>query len=246
MRRADPSERLHVEIDMRQRNLSPGELAKMQDNLDALTRMVENFPRPELHVLVEHTARNNEYLVKTSLILPGQTLVASEHGPVAHAAYEGCIHVLMNQVKEYKDRLGQVPDRQKLAEGTYHPLEPTVEPNIAAVDAAVAAGDYGAFRTALQGYEEPLRDRVGRWVRRNAAADGQVGHAFTIADVVEEVFLDAFEGYEVRGKEVRFGDWLENLIDPALKGLVRHRDQELENVRLVRSLQGVPATREEK
>ena len=69
---------------------------------------------------------------------------------------------------------------------------------------------------------------------------------FTIADVVEEVFLDAFEGWDGRQQEVPLGEWLTGLIDPAVKELMRHPDEELENVRMVRTLQGVPATREEK
>jgi ribosome-associated translation inhibitor RaiA len=245
MRRADSNERLHIEIDNRHCHLSQDDLAKMQDNLESLTRMVEHFPRPELRVNLQHTPRNDEYLAKTTLILPGETLVASEHGPTAHAAYEECVRVLMDQLKEYKDRLGQMSDRQKMVEGTHNQLEPTIDPDQGALDAAVAAGDYAAFRSALQGYEEPLRDRVGRWLERYAQTDGQVGRPFTIADVVEEVFLAAFEDHEHRGRQVRFGDWLDGLIDPAIKELTRHPDEELENVRMVRSMQGVPATREE-
>jgi DNA-directed RNA polymerase specialized sigma24 family protein len=73
-----------------------------------------------------------------------------------------------------------------------------------------------------------------------------VGRSFTIADIVEEVFLDAFDAYDRRAKEVRFGDWLESLIDPAVKDLLRDRDGALENISMARTLQGVPATREER
>jgi ribosome-associated translation inhibitor RaiA len=245
MQSAEANERLHIEIDNRHCRLSQDDLAKMRDNLESLVRMVGHFPRPELRIYLQHTPRNDKYLAKTTLILPGQTLVASEHGPTAHAAYEDCVRVLMDQLKAYKDQLGQVPDRQKIVEGTHNQLEPTIDPDQGALDAAVAAGDYAAFRAALQGYEEPLRDRVGRWLERYAATDGQAGRRFTIADVVEDVFLAAFEDYEHRGKQVRFGDWLDGLIDPAIKALTRHPDEELENVRMVRTLQGVPASREE-
>jgi hypothetical protein len=152
----------------------------------------------------------------------------------------------MRELKDYKDRLGQVPERQKQLKGTHKELEPTLEPDGGTIDAAVAAGDYSAFRLATQGYEGPLRDRVGRWLERSAETDGQVGRKFTIADVVEEVFLDAFEGYEDRPKGIRFGDWLASRIDPAVKELMRHPDEALENVSMARSLQGVQRTREEK
>jgi len=246
MRRDDPSERFRVEIDSHQCELTPEQVAMMRDDLGTLTKIVENFPKPELHVYVERESRTNEFVVKTSLLLPGQTLVTSDHNQVMHAAYENCVDVLTAQLKEYKDRLGQVPERQKSVEGTHNRLEPTADPDLVVVDAAVAAGDYAAFRIALQGFEEPLRDRVGRWLQRSDATQSQVGTTFTIADVVEEVFLDAFERYENRPNEVRFGDWLENLIDPAVKDLMRHPDDELENIGMARTLQGVPATREEK
>jgi len=246
MRRDDPSEPLSVEIDAHQCDLTPEQLATMRDDLGNLSKLVENFPRPELHVYVERENRSNEFVVKTSLLLPGQTLVASDHNQVMHAAYEKCVDVLLAQLKEYKDRLGQVPERQKTAEGTHNRLEPTVDPELNAVDAAVAGGDYAAFRTALQGFEDPLRLRVGRWLQRSDETEREVGRRFTIADVVEEVFLDAFDSYDRRAKEVRFGDWLESLIDPAVKELMRDGGDELQNISMARTLQGVPASREEK
>jgi len=245
MRHDDPSEPLRIEIDTHECDLSPDQVAMMQTSVDTLTKAVGNFPKPNLHVYVERNARTNEYVVKTSLMLGNRTLVASEHGPVVHAAYEKCVRVLMDELKDFKDRLGNVPERQKNVESTRNTLEPTADPDLGSVDAAVAAGDYAAFRTALQGYEEPLRDRVGRWLQRDPAVNGQVGQAFTIADVVEEVFLDAFEAYDRRPREVRFGEWLDGLIDAAVKELLRHPADELENISMARSLQGVPATREE-
>src|SRR5207253_1158039 len=108
--RHDPSEPLRIEIDTHQCDLSPDAVARMQTDVDALTRMVEHFPKPELHVLVEHNRRSNDFSVKTSLLLPGATLVASDHNQVMHAAYEQCINNLMRELKDYKERLGQVPE----------------------------------------------------------------------------------------------------------------------------------------
>src|SRR5947207_656222 len=83
---------------------------------------------------------------------------------------------------------------------------------------------------------------VGRWVERDPATDAAIGTRFTIADVVEEVFLTAFETYDDRPQGLRFGDWLDSLIDPAVKELLRH-PEELESVSLARTLQGVAPTR---
>src|SRR5439155_12914643 len=134
----------------------------------------------------------------------------------------------------------------KQLKGTHKDLEPTADPDFTALATAVAAGDYAGFRIAMQGYEEPVRDRIGRWLERSTEVDGQLGRKFTIADIVEEVFLDAFEGYEQRPKDIRFGDWLVSLIDPAVKELLRHPDEVLQNVSMARSLQRGQRTRDEK
>jgi len=49
------------------------------------------------------------------------------------------------------------------------------------------------------------------------------------------VFLSAFEGYAKRPADVRFGDWLESHLDPAVKELRAHPDEELENINLART-----------
>ena len=241
----DQSDQLQVKIDTHHCQLSRTDVDKFRDGLAALGRMTENFPVADLHVLVSFRTRNCEYSVKTSLILPGATLVASDHDVVALAAAERCVDNLMRNLKDYKDRLGKVPERQKTEKGTRRELQPTADPDPAAIESSVESGDYAAFRDIMQGYREPLRQHVGRWVERDPAVDGAVGRRFTIADIVEEVFLTAFESYEDRPQGLRFGDWLDSLIDPAVKELLRH-PEELECVSLARTLQGVAPTREEK
>src|SRR5207245_1003390 len=206
----DLSGKLQVKIDTHHCELSPEELTKFQDGLAALARTTENFPVADLHVLVSFRPRNNEFSVKTSLILPGATLVASDHDVMALAAAERCVDNLMRKLKDYKDRLGNVPERQKTEKGTRRELQPTADPDPAAIESAVQTGDYAAFRDLTQGYEEPLRQHVGRWVGRDPAADAAIGTRFTIADVVEEVFLTAFETYDDRPQRLRFGDWLDS------------------------------------
>lgn len=95
----------------------------------------------------------------------------------------------------------------------------------------VAANDYRAFQRALTGHEEWLRDRVGRWVQRFPVVDLEIDKGVTIADLVEEVYLNAFERYAERVKGLSATDWLNDLIDPSVKLFVRHPDEEQENVR---------------
>jgi ribosome-associated translation inhibitor RaiA len=235
MRYSEDTSALRIRLDVHQGTVSPGEFQKMKASLDSLQKAVEKFPISDLHVLVEHNERSNDYSVKTSLLLTGGTLVASEHAPQAFTAFEQCVNILLNQVKDYKNRLGGVPERQKQEKGTHQALNPTVDPDPTALAAAVAAADYNAFREATFGYEDAVRRRIGRWMERSPDTDAQIGRTVQIGDVVEEVFLMAFDRYEHRPKDVRFGDWLEGLIDPAVKQLLAHPDEELENVNMART-----------
>jgi hypothetical protein len=107
---------------------------------------------------------------------------------------------------------------------------------------AVQAGDYHAFRNALLGYEEWLRKRVGRWVQRYPEAEAQIGRGLAIGDIVEVVYLNAFEQYANRPKQVSLHEWIDGLIDPSLKTLMRHPDEESQAAsfaRTVRALRGL-------
>src|SRR3954466_6312065 len=191
MRYSEDTSALRVQLDVHGGGVSPGEFEKMKASLDSLQKAVEKFPISDLHIYVEHNGRNNEFVVKTSLMLTGGTLVVSEHAPQAFTAFEQCVNVLLDQVRDYKDRLGGVPERQKQEKGTHQAVEATVDPDPEALNAAIDAADYNAFRQVTFGYEDSVSRRVGRWLERSADTDAQVGRTLQIGDVVEEVFLMA-------------------------------------------------------
>lgn len=227
--------KLLVYFDAHQFELTEGEQDKLLDGLDSLALQVENFPQHDLRAHLERRPRNNEYMVKLSLILPGRTLVCSEHNTVLHAAFEKCVDVLADGVKAYKAQLGQVPERQKQEKGTHQEMAPLTPIDPAALDAAVRAGDYPAFRAAVTPYEDPVRLRAGRWVERYPEVQGRMGRGLEVIDVVEGVFLAAFEGFATRPGGVRLGDWLEGLIDPTVRAIAHDPDGELENINMARS-----------
>jgi ribosome-associated translation inhibitor RaiA len=235
MKQAQQSERRRILFDAHHYHLSPKQTAQMELRLGSLLEQVETFPLSDVHVLVERNARNNDYSVKITLILPGERLVGNDDDPGLLTAFDRCLAGLEENVRAYKDRLDRVPERQKVEKGTRQEVGASVPPNGGAIARAVSDGDYTAFRTATLSYEEPLRKRVGRWVERYPAVQARIGKGLTMADIVEEVFLASFEGFEHRPMDVRFGDWLEALIDPAVKALQDGSGEELENIHLVRS-----------
>lgn len=104
---------------------------------------------------------------------------------------------------------------------------PNMEPNLHTLERASEEGDLATFRHELQFMEEPLRDRVGRWIQRYPELDAQNNQSFEISDLVEAVFLEAFEAYPRKPRELTLPEWFESLIDPALKGFARNEDDRL-------------------
>jgi ribosome-associated translation inhibitor RaiA len=226
---------LPIQWDTRHCTLPPAERDKLEAGLEPVFRLVRDFPFGALHVVLERFPRTAQWRVKMSLLLTGETLVSLDDADDMHPAFDRCVNNLVQAVHAYKDRMSQVPEVSKQSKGTHQELEPTLDPDPAALERAVAEGDYAAFYAATFGYEEPLRKRIGRWVERYPDLSARIDHGLKIDDVVEAVFLDAFEAYPNRPRGVRFGDWLERLIDPAIRELLAHPDRELENINLARS-----------
>ena len=137
-------------------------------------------------------------------------------------------------VGDYKERLGSKSEMAKTVEGTLHEVHPSQPPDLAAVQMAAAEGDYKAFRTSLAVYEEAVQARAGRWVERYPEAVERLGDGLVMSDVVEEVFLLAFERFADRPARP-MGEWLESLIDPAIQALLKNPAAEKENIEMVQT-----------
>jgi hypothetical protein len=227
--------KLQIHFDAHECQPAPEVLADLADDCDTLAKAVGDFPQADLRVVIEWNGRSNEYALKLTLILPNQVFVSSNHDAVLHAAFERSMVSLYENVKAYKDQLSQVPERRRAEDWTVQDVTPAVAVDEGALLLAVEAGDYAAFRAAIAPYEDPLRLRAGRWVERYPEVQARMGRGLEVVDVVEEVFLDAFEHYPSRTPGLRLGDWLESLIDPAVKEIARHPDEELENINMARS-----------
>jgi hypothetical protein len=237
MRYSDESYNLRVEIDANQFDLSPEDALRLHDGLATLGKLVEDLTVSDLYITLFHHPRGSpEYQVKTALVLPARTLFSSDTDARFHPAFARCVANLVQQVAAYKQARADADQLDKHVKGTYQEVVPSRGPDTERVEAAVCAGDYAQFRKATLPFEESLRKRVGRWVGRYPEAQAKIGTDLAIADVVEAVFLNAFEGYDRRPPKVRFGRWLETLIDGSLKGLLQNPDEELESVSFARTL----------
>ncbi len=235
-------QKLQVVFDVHQFDVSAEEEQMLRDDLDGLTRQVIHFPVADLHVLIEGNRRSNDVSVKLSLILPGTTLVTMDHDVVLSAAFHRCRDSLLHDLRAYKERLGEVPERRKAEDGTYQEVHATIALDDAALESAVINGDVTAFRTVTFPLEDGVRRRIGRWVQRYPEFEARIGKGLSLDDVVEEVFLLAFDRFAQRPHDVPFGTWLEDLIDPAIKALQNHADRELEDINRVRTARAAEGT----
>jgi ribosome-associated translation inhibitor RaiA len=217
----------------------PGEeLARMEQRLDELGASLRKVPDARLTVTLVHHPRSQVYHVECRLQLPGKTLFSSDYGADYREAFDRCTRKLAVSVGDYLEN-----GRNRAAESTAGNVaalgRDVVAPgghDTGPVGQAVQEGDYKKFRRLLSGYEEWLRKRVGRWVQRYPEAQAQVGDRLRLGDLLEEVYLNAFERYDAWPTAVPFHEWLDRLIDPSLKEFMRHPAEEAENASLARTL----------
>ena len=90
--------------------------------------------------------------------------------------------------------------------------------------------DYPAFRRAVDVFEKFMTERVGRWLQRYPEIESSLGQTVTVSDIVEDVFLTAYEHFLTRSEDVPPGDWLEGLIDPTVQALMLSPDEEFARI----------------
>ncbi|HWB09881.1 MAG TPA: hypothetical protein VG826_11670 [Pirellulales bacterium] len=237
MKPVNQKHELRIQLDTKQCRLSAHDIEKMEANLGILRTRAGQFPIADLYVTVTRFPRTGDYHVKTSLVLTGRTLFTGDRDVLVHPAYLRCIHKLVSKLDAYIEALGNKPVLSKHREGTQLEVVPVGVPDGAQIERAVEKGDYGAFRRALDVFEEPVRRRVSRSINRYPQLEARLGESLSVDDAVEEVFLNAYERYPERPQALRLGEWMEELIDPSLRALLEHPDEELESINLARTLQ---------
>ncbi|MEX0611118.1 MAG: hypothetical protein WD738_08535 [Pirellulales bacterium] len=238
MRYSDQSHNLRIELDTKQCEVTPAEIEKIESALDLLRQPIAKFPVSDLYLTIEHHPRSGSYRVKAALQLPGRGLVTGGEDEHIFPAVQQCVWRLVQKVVAYEERMEGIEEKTKREEGKRHDVIPSRELDPKAVDEAVRAGDYAAFRQLMSVYEDPLRVRIGRWIERYPQIEAQLGEQVGLPDIVEEVFLTAFDQYDERPQAVPFGEWLEGLIDPSVKLISTADDEELDNISFARTLVG--------
>jgi len=213
---------LQMEIDAKEYELTPEERTRMKPDLGRIGEAVKDFPAGQFWLTIVYHPRSNVFHAQAKLKLPGTTIMTGHRDPSLETAVGWCADKVVRRVRAYQAQPDHtaLDEAQRRAELDRNLVAPT-EPDAGKLGEAVHFNDYSAFRHALLNHEEPLRKHVGRWVQRYPEVQAQIGRTFAIADIVEEVFLQAFEQYADRPLHIPFHEWLESLMDSAIKALWR-------------------------
>ncbi len=203
--------------------------------VDRIRPLIEDFPTQILHINLEYNSNSEEYRVKLALVLPGQTFATGDVSEAWEPSLEKSVQKMIRRIEHYKGTMSGDPEQARIAAGTTMEVEPNRRMDGQQVVAAVASGNYTEFRKAMYPIEESLRNRIGRWVQRFPQIEDKIGTRFTIADVVEETFMLAFDRYAEWRPEMFFGQWIETLIDPAMKAIAHDPEGELETISFQRT-----------
>lgn len=218
---------LQYDIDAENLILTDAEQSQILADLDTLLDVIAEFPVAHLHINFQYYQNSDQTKCKLALVLPDRPLVTADVGEHWRPIFEHCVRKLIKRVKQYKAALENSPVPTVVANRI---------PDAEQIQSAVAEGNYEDFRVATYPYEADVRSRVGRWVQRYPEVDARIGIEIWIADIVEEVFLNAFSRFDRRPSNVRFGEWLEQLIDPSLKLIAEHPDEAIQEISFARTM----------
>lgn len=234
---ADGGDEFRMDIDATGFNLTKAQAVQIEDEMEHLKPLIAKFPTRVLHVNLKFNANSDQYEVRLALVLPGQTFATGGVDTAWHPVLETAVHKLKRRVEHYKEDLENVTARRHHAADHDHPVEPTQQIDGHALLSAVEADQYSDFRQLLSPFESSLRDRIGRWVQRYPQINAMIGESIFIADILEEVFLLAFERFAKRTPQLMLGPWLETLVDPAVQQIASDPERELEAIGFLRSWQ---------
>ena len=226
---------LVVEINSKGCDIPTDERDRMGRRLDEVSRAVVGNGPAHLWLNAVRYPRSGDYHVEAKLKWPGRTVFSGGRGQYLDTAFQTCVEGLLREVRATPPAANGV-DRAALDRDVVAPEGAAAGP----AGAAFQAADYARFRTALLTYEDWLRKRVGRWVQRYPEAEARLGRDVLIGDLLEEVYLAAFESFDRHPRDVPLHTWLDGLIDPALQRALRHPDEVHEEASLARTVREGP------
>jgi hypothetical protein len=215
----------HLEIAALDCDLPGDELTHIQDDLTLLAQNLAEFPTSELYLRIVHHPRSERYHVQAKLKLPGKTIVTGHYSPWLDEALNRCLGKIRRRVDGYKneaprDAIAAAEQRKELAD-----VVAPMEPDAGELGAAVERQDFAAFRRLLAGYESQLRTEVAHRTLGDARIAPMIGWELDNDDIVEDVYLTAFEHFAEKPDQTTIGQWLVDFIEPSMQALAGDPDE---------------------
>jgi hypothetical protein len=225
---------LDIDIDVQQCEFPDDERQRIQHDLELLADELLEFPASQLRLSIVYHPRQEEYHAQAWLKLPGKRFVSGRYSPWLDYSVMRCLAKLRRHVESYRENPNSeaIRETERRLELQNHVVPPT-ERIADALEKAIQRQDYRAFRRALSGYEDRMRAQVANWVRRYPQMTRLLGEDIEIEDIVEEVFLMAFDEFPVQ-QEKTISEWLRQFIDPAVKA-IWHDESEREAAEFART-----------
>lgn len=230
MQNSEQAHALRVAFETQHCKLSPIEIERLDSDLDVLRELVDDFPVSDLHVTVIHHPRRDDYHVRITLSLPGRKLFTGERHVKIHPAYERCINKLIKKIRAHKQQMQVGADVVKLVKGPRQSIQPVAEFDVGGLIQAIENDDYIEFRQQMDVFEPALSARIARWLGKYPEIQDEADWPISVSDIVEEVFLNAFDKFDHRSHDVPPGDWLESLIDPSVQAILQSPDNEYQRI----------------
>jgi len=231
-------DRMRLDIRSTNCDIPADERQRMETWISDLNDRLEGVGTSALFVRISFHPQSNDFNAELKLRTPHGTFKSRVKNEYLDSALAKSFESLTAQVEadgghRKPTEEGAIEDRRALLERRF---TNDVHADDGPLAQAVLAGDYQTFRNIISDYEDWLNRRVGRLIQRDPDAQLDVGNQFRISDVVEETYLQAFESFLHRPHNISLHEWLERLIDPALRALQQNREEEEEAVSYARTV----------
>lgn len=243
MRHTDHRGQLEVHVETKECDLPRDELTRIQEPIDRIAKSVGQLPA-QLDINIIYHPRSDRYHVEATGRLPRRSLFTGDWDVYLDTALDRSLRKLLRKIEAYQQEPDRGEDERALrVDAMNREVIAPEDPDAGPLAEAASSQDYASFRRLLANYEDWLRLRVGRWLQRYPEANDEVGRRLRIGDLVEEVYLNAFERYGERPAVKSLHEWLDDLLDPSLRALWDNMVEERESASHARSVRDMPVER---
>lgn len=207
---------------------SEREIEHIEQGVATIARRVEVFPRKRLHVDVRGVPKRSLFQITVTLELPHRQLVVGDLGVRQSfpTAWRRCVKKLEHKLDAYLLRLSGRERVRPVAEAK-------ATPRLSAesgreLERLRNGRDFAGFAEAL----EDLRVEIVRHVQRIQGSSPSPD--LPEDEVVEAVFVLAFDAFDRRPHDLSFVDWIQGLVPRALHDLRGKRGRLLQRARALR------------